>query len=439
MALKTLLTTLAALSQLKTWLGRFLGWLISPFRAIGRFLFSSLLVPLFHLLIVARRSLHRLYLPAKNRLLFLFSNRLALHFCIVLISIFSVFTNLHPTEVQAEEYGQESVLAAVLGGNNLDVIVEVSGSSASFQAHPTSYRETLALSTPIARDPAFEVIGSESVTNTFLGTNTSSKSSAVAKRSETETYIVEDGDTVSTIAKKFDLSITTVLWANNLSVRSTIRPGDSLAILPVDGVSHKIKSGDTLSRIAKLYGVTTDDVLDANGLQSTSTLSIGDVLLVPGGEQQAPTAKSRVASVSNLFTPSQTSSSGSSERNAIGFIWPTDLHKINVYYGQYYIYGRHTGLDIDCNYSNNNYAAADGIVTFSGWNSGGYGNLVQIDHGNGIVTYYGHHAKLYVRSGQSVSQGDPIGLCGTTGRSSGTHLHFEVRVNGRTTNPLDYL
>ncbi len=431
---------LRGLTQLQSLLGRFLGWIFSPFRAIGRFLFSVVLVPVFRLLITIRRGLHHLYLPAKNRLLFLFSNRLAIHFAIILISVFSVFTNLRPTEVQAEEYGQESVLSAVLGGG-LDVVEEVSGSSSNFEARPVAYSTSLGLSAPIAREPGYDVIGSQTNTNGSLSAPRpqTGSSSAVAKRSQSETYTVEEGDTISTIAKKFDLSITTVLWANNLSVRSTIRPGDTLTILPVDGVVHKVKSGDTLSHIAKLYGVTTDDVVVSNHLSDASTLSIGAELLVPGGEQQAPAQKSRVASVSNLFTPSQSTAQASSQHNDVGFIWPTDLHKINVYFGQYYVYGRHTGLDIDCNYNNTNYAAADGIVTFAGWNSGGYGNLVEIDHGNGIVTYYGHNAKVYVRTGQTVSQGDPVGLCGTTGRSTGTHLHFEVRVNGKIKNPLDYL
>jgi len=114
-------------------------------------------------------------------------------------------------------------------------------------------------------------------------------------------------------------------------------------------------------------------------------------------------------------------------------IWPTDLRTITQYYGW-----RHTGVDIDCGWDNTNYAAMDGIVESSGWN-GGYGYAIDINHGNGITTRYGHNASLYVSAGQYVSQGQAIGLCGTTGRSTGTHLHFEVIASGRFKNPLEYV
>ncbi len=439
LALKVILSALNGLRKLKHGLGLLLRWLTNPFRMIGRFLFSVLLVPGFHVVLTIRRQLDRLYLPAKNKLLFLFSNRFAIHFAIVVISIFSVFGNIRPTEVQAEEYGQESVIYALLGEGGPDVIEEVTAESSSFVPQPTSYRGAVALSTPVAQEPDTRFIGSEATSSTSLSAPTTSQTAtAVAKRDDTTTYTVTEGDTVSTIAQKFGLSITTVLWANDLSVRSTIRPGDSLTILPVDGVVHKVTRGDTLSKISKLYGADTDKIQAANKLASVNDLSIGELLLIPGGERQAPAKSRRVASVSNLFSPTQTPPNVSGGKNAIGMIWPTDLHKINTYFGQYYVYGRHWGLDIDCNYNNNNYAAADGIVTRAGWN-GAYGNLVEINHGNGIVTRYGHNAKIYVKVGQTVSQGDPVGLCGTTGRSTGTHLHFEVRINNQPVNPLDYL
>ncbi len=114
-------------------------------------------------------------------------------------------------------------------------------------------------------------------------------------------------------------------------------------------------------------------------------------------------------------------------------IWPTDLRTITQYYGW-----RHTGLDVDCHFTHHNYAADDGYVQFAGW-KGGYGLTVEINHGNGIVTRYGHHASLAVADGQQISQGTPLGVCGTTGRSTGTHLHFEVIRNGKFVNPLEYI
>ena len=120
-------------------------------------------------------------------------------------------------------------------------------------------------------------------------------------------------------------------------------------------------------------------------------------------------------------------------------VWPTDLTYIVRGLSWY-----HTGVDIDCNghadgtSTNDNYAAADGIVQFAGAKRG-YGNVVEITHGNGIMTRYGHNHTVYVQTGQQVSAGTPIGRCGSTGTSTGTHLHFEVVANGRFMNPLDYL
>ena len=419
--------------------GRLVGWMFGPVRMIGRFFFSAILVPAFHVILTVRRAIDRLYLPAKNKILFLFSNRFAIHLTIVVVSVFSVFTNIRPSEVRAEEYGQESIIYAILGQGGPDIIEEVTAGSTPLVPEPTSYRGAVALSSPLAKEPGIEILtGDDGMSGALAAGRTNETDTVVAKRDSTETYLVAEGDTIGTIAERFDLSITTVLWANDLSVRSTIRPGDSLTILPVDGVMHTVKNGETLSKIAKLYGADPDEIQSSNNMKSANSLSIGQTLLVPGGERQATIPTRRVASVSSLFTPGQTKPSGSSERNTLGMIWPTDLRKINTYFGQYYIYGRHWGLDIDCNNANTNYAALDGIVTRSGW-SGAFGNLVEIDHGNGIVTLYGHNAKLYVKSGQAVSQGDPIALCGTTGRSTGTHLHFEVRVNGSAVNPLDYI
>jgi murein DD-endopeptidase MepM/ murein hydrolase activator NlpD len=114
-------------------------------------------------------------------------------------------------------------------------------------------------------------------------------------------------------------------------------------------------------------------------------------------------------------------------------LWPTSGHVITQYYGW-----KHTGVDIDGDYSSPLYAAADGTVQKAGWNSGGYGLMILIDHPNGMTTRYGHASKLFVKAGDSVKKGQVIAMMGTTGRSTGTHLHFEVYVNGKRTNPLAY-
>jgi len=432
-----------ALVLLRTTLTLKLNWIARPFITVGTFLFRTLFVPVYRLTFLIRRQMSRLYLPAKNRLLFFFSNRWAIHGAIVLIALWSTLLNAGSQGARAQGLGDNTILLSLLGDEGDSVTEEVSG-SAQFVSQSLTYEDqSSTLSSPTASSIDYGFIsGTSSTVSTGLsaplaGTIPQQQIKKPSSRMATEKYTVADGDTISSIADKFGLSITTILWANDLSVRSFIHAGDTLTILPVDGVVHKVKNGDTLSRIAALYGVTSAAISDYNGKVDANDLSIGEALVIPGGERHAPTPSRRVASVSSIFAPSPGGGSSASAGPG-GMIWPSDLHKINLYFGVLYFLGRHTGIDIDCNSRNTNYAAADGIVHYAGWRRG-YGYAVEIDHGNGIMTRYGHNAKLYVSTGQSVAQGTPIALCGSTGNSTGTHLHFEVIVNGRFVNPLGYI
>lgn len=457
--MKIALGFLRGIVKLKPVLGQILLWITLPFRAVGRFLFRAVLIPSFRLILLMRRRASDIYLPAKNRLLFIFSNRFAIHAAVAVIAIFAVVANLRPTAVHAANFSQQSVLDAMLNANDPNSVeVVVTTDTQPIKPRASSYSNQVVLSNEPAGASADVLFGEADTTNQPVSSNDTTDSTEsndsvsgapntdstpVATRSAIETYTVQDGDTISSIAHHFGLNVTTILWANGLSVKSTIHPGATLTILPVDGVTYKIAKGDTLSRIAQKYSVDSNDILQANALADADALRLGQTLIIPGGVQQAaPTvAKRPVASVGAIFAPSPSSSvPASSAAGSKPFIWPTDQHRINTYFGQYYIFGRHTGLDINCTAGKNtNRAAADGIVIFAGWNTGGYGNLVKIDHGNGLISYYGHNAKLYVHAGQEVSQGDPVGLCGTTGRSTGPHLHFEVRKNNVPVNPLPYL
>ena len=258
------------------------------------------------------------------------------------------------------------------------------------------------------------------------------------ERKESVEYIVQPGDVIGKIAEKYDIHINTILWANDLSVRSYIRPGDKLIIPPVDGIAHKVKSGDTLNRIAQLYDAQVDEIITFNNLENSErALQIGDNIMIPGGTPVAkapvvvPKAPVRNSPVSQIVAPrpSVTAPAGS------GYIWPTDAKVITQYFGL-----QHTGVDIAGPSGISNYAVRSGTVVKSqcGWN-GGYGCYVILDHGGGVQTLYGHNSKLLVSVGETVNQGDPIGILGSTGRSTGPHLHFEVRVSGRRVNPLKYI
>jgi len=268
----------------------------------------------------------------------------------------------------------------------------------------------------------------------MIGSNPASESVA-SQRDKIVYYTVQKGDVVSTIARNFDITVNTILWANNLSAYSLIRPGDSLTILPYSGVIHTVKSGDTISRISQLYGVEDEKILSSNNIGGI--LKIGDKIIVPGGSKLATAVTiAKTANTTGLSiirnlvkAPASTAAAGAK------MVWPTVGHRITQYFSW-----RHNGVDIANKVGTPIYAADAGTVEIAanGW-SGGYGNTIVINHGGGKKTRYGHLSKLYVRVGNKVEKGENIGLMGSTGNSTGSHLHFEVVINGTRYNPLNYI
>lgn len=262
---------------------------------------------------------------------------------------------------------------------------------------------------------------------------------AEEKRSKIVEYEVKPGDVVGNIAKLYNVSVETILVANNLTVRSYIRPGDKLKILPVDGVTYTVVKGDTISKIAKRFDTSAEEIIAFNKLKDDgSDIVIGEELVLPGGKRPVPVSNVIVRKTepkSNALKKVVTPPPSINVPAGSGYVWPAGARYITQYFGL-----RHTGLDIAGAMGTPIYAVRGGTVLKSqcGWN-GGYGCHVIIDHGNGIQTLYAHHSKLYVVPGQTVSQGETIALMGSTGRSTGPHVHFEVRVGGRRTNPLQYV
>lgn len=239
-------------------------------------------------------------------------------------------------------------------------------------------------------------------------------------------YIVQGGDTLSTIADKFSISVDTIKWSNGLS-SDYIRPGQTLKILPVTGVLHKVKSGDSLASVAEKYKASEQAIADVNWLDPPFNLQEGQELMVPGGEIEAPRPQpAPVVTVSAPSLPAPSTGSGA-------FIMPT-----TGYISQYY-WTWHRAIDIASSGAPDVVAADSGTVVYSGWDSTGYGLTILIDHGNGFVTRYAHSSSLYVKTGQYVNRGQAIMRMGSTGRSTGTHLHFEIILNGVKQNPMAYL
>jgi len=248
-------------------------------------------------------------------------------------------------------------------------------------------------------------------------------------------YVVRAGDTISTIAAQFGISVNTVLWENDLNAYSLIRPGDKLVILPLSGVSYKVARGDTLAAIASRYGVEANAILEANKLASADGLAAGKKLIIPGGRKtyyaSAPTSSrgvSGVALIKDLFKPQDLKSTASNKLS-----WPTAGARITQYYSW-----RHHAVDIANKVGTPIYACDAGVVEIAGWGTG-YGNQIVIDHGGGRKSRYGHLSKFYVSRGETVKKGETIAAMGSTGWSTGPHLHFEYIINGVKYNPLNYL
>jgi len=223
-------------------------------------------------------------------------------------------------------------------------------------------------------------------------------------------YVVRDGDTLGAIAKMFGVSVNTIVWANDRK-NGTIRPGETLVILPISGVRHTIAKGDTIQSIAKKYRADADEILLFNGIAPYAPLAAGDVILVPDGELAA--VQLVAPRVRGLGGPSY---DGYYLRPLLGGRKTQGLHGYN-------------GVDMATYYGAPILASAAGQVIISrdvGWN-GGYGKYIVIAHGNGTQTLYAHNSQNAVFAGQNAVRGQIIGYVGSTGRSTGSHLHFEVR------------
>jgi LysM repeat protein len=229
---------------------------------------------------------------------------------------------------------------------------------------------------------------------------------------EISVYTVREGDSLSMIAEMFDVTANTILWANDLPSAKSIKPGQTLIILPIAGVRHVVKSGDTIASIAKKYEGDITEILAYNQLEAGQGLSVGATVIVPGGALHATVAAKPVTGA----TGSAARSGGAFSHPAPGAIKTQGIHGFNA-------------VDFASSIGTPIRAAAAGEVIVSkssGWN-GGYGQYIVVRHANGSQTLYAHLSSNSVGVGAAVGAGEVIGAMGNTGRSTGPHLHFEVR------------
>jgi hypothetical protein len=260
-------------------------------------------------------------------------------------------------------------------------------------------------------------------------------------RTEVISYIVQVGDTIFGIAEQFGLKPESIMWGNTYIFGDdphNLKPEQELIILPVDGTYHKWSAGEGLNGVAQGYGVAPEDIINwpGNHLDPTTlgnwsnpNIEPGTMLVVPGGERafitwSAPRISRENPGVARLLGEGFC---GTVVDGAVGigsFIWPSNNHFLSGY--DYSPSTNHYGIDVAGELGDPLYAADNGVVVYSGWNNRGYGNVVVIDHGNGWQTLYAHMSVIAVGCGQSVYQGGYIGAFGSTGNSSGPHLHFEM-------------
>jgi LysM repeat protein len=265
------------------------------------------------------------------------------------------------------------------------------------------------------------------------------------------TYTVQQGDTLFGIADEFGLKPETLLWGNFETLKDNphlLKPEMVLNILPTNGVYYKWHQGDSVERVASEFKTDPQAILDYPGnrinlidiTEGRVNIPEGTWLIIPDGKRPlkdwGPPAISRSnPAVARYYGEG---ACGSVYEGAIGtgsFIWPTSYHGISGY-----TYGAiHPAIDIGGTTGDAIMASDSGVVVFAGWSNFGYGYMIVIDHGNGFQTAYAHLSAIAVGCGQSVFQGGYIGAMGSTGNSTGPHLHFEISLNGAKPNPLDYL
>ncbi len=405
--------------QLGTWLGTSLGSIL-----------PSVFLLLYRVGKRATRLLSGVLDPAEKRFFAITAHRYTIHAIAILIVLFTAWSSLVSATEQDVFAPNDTPLVAITGNEDEAYI-------------DSGFGEQLSEGTP----QPFELDVPQSVIeeDLFLALDgaavwaTPSAPQGGVTRTGIEEYIVREGDTVSNIAERFGVSPGTILWENKLGPYDLIRAGRKLVVLPVSGVSYKVGKGETLEQIAKKFNVEAERIAEYNEAAALGKkLAIGANLVIPGGRpyvapRPAVPASAPTRLTTRLSTPKSISALPPAPEAGTRLLWPTVSHHINQYFSL-----RHTGLDIKGDLSSPLYAADDGVAVTVEYKKTGYGLSVVLDHGNGIRTRYGHASQIFVTQGETVKRGQIIAMMGSTGRSTGPHLHFEVLVAGRRVNPFGY-
>ncbi len=432
------------------WLG---GFFYLGIKFLAKIFILPFLLPLYRLFTRIKTYYRRLNVKQIPYLIFIkkYLPRLTIFILIAVVTSNNIFAQSYGLD----EYVNKSLISALVVPDqaNWSELIEDSGPATAPSITSTNYLQEqgavqeLVINTPFAED------------NNNKQTNTSADDSSLVllnpndindnepvptdtQRSEIIYYTVKAGDVLGKISEQFNITANTLLWANNLTWSSTIQPGQKLTILPSSGINHEVQKGDTIASIAKKYQADNAKIISANQLASAGSIKSGDLLFIPDGVKPTKVQSSYQPPKSIVKKPvtkepenvySDEEVPGAIASSDTKLLWPLLSQRITQYYSW-----KHTGLDVGDKVGNPIYAAESGKVERAGWSTG-YGYNVVINHGNGLVTLYGHASKLLVKDGDTVSRGETIALIGNTGWSTGPHLHFEVRVNDARKNPLNYI
>lgn len=417
---------------------RQLGIVLSP---LGRLIFKSIILPLYGRYLWLKSNTDKIAPKRKDQLLLILTNKYLIHILVVLLGLGVVISNSLAYESK-DDYGQNALMYKLAGVSDLEIIEDNSTiddtKNYNYQDQGT-YLEGNSFSQDNGSD-SDNIFSDQATTQGDLALvkpDIVSTGEAKTQVGTIKEYIVNEGDTISSVSRKFGVTINTIMWANNLSFSSYVKPGQKLVIPSVSGVVHKVIKGDTLGKIAANYGISSSAIREANGLAGDN-LTVGNTLVIPGGKIiETAKPKATVAKTTAVTkTPVKATYENSEPLESSGrMVWPDSCRRISQYFKGW----RHTGLDIACPWGSALFAADSGRVSRVQYGKTGYGYNVIIDHGGGIQTLYGHMSAIDVVVGQYVGKGEVIGAEGSTGRSTGPHLHFEVRVNGAMVNPLSYI
>lgn len=414
--------------------------LIKPIEFIFKKFFYLILVPLYKVYLKAKNKLRNLFGLNEETNLYLLTHRRTVHILIIGLTLLTALTNWQTGETRAEnQYGKNIILASLVETQELgELVEEVAGATTSqitsYSEEDTAAKSVFGIDAGIADNLKDSLITTTQDEGTLIKPEIPSSGAAdnLVQRQSATVYVVQEGDTISSIASKFGLKSFTILWENDLGEYSIIRTGQELVIPPINGLTHIVKSGETLLAIAKKYESDTNKIIDYNNLVNADDISVGQKLFIPDGVKiVTPPPVLKRSAIASFIIPDSAPIVSSTR-----MLWPTDGRRITQYYSW-----RHHGLDIGGKATNYIYASDNGTVSvavYSGWNRG-YGKHIIIDHGNSKKTLYGHLSKNFVQVGEKVKKGQVIGMMGTTGRSTGVHLHFEVRFGSSLVNPLKYV